>query len=123
MGDVSIGVVEACSGLSMLVIFFFLSAAVATLVPRPLWERLLVVVSAIPIALAANITRIIVTAVMHKVSHYWADLVFHDLAGYLMILLGLGLLWVELRLLSWMFPIREIEDPLKLAQKSLGKWR
>ena len=48
MGAIRIGVVEACSGLSMLVIFFALSTAVAIVVRRPLWERLLLVVSALP---------------------------------------------------------------------------
>jgi exosortase len=126
MGDVSIGVVEACSGLSMLVTFFALSTAAAILIRRPLWERLLVIVSAVPIALAANITRIIVTAALYKTAGpYWGDLVFHTLAGYLMMPLGLGLLWVELRLVRWVLPTREVADPLAVAQKSLfggTKW-
>jgi exosortase len=98
MGDVKLGVEEACSGLSMLVTFFAVSTGAAILVRRPLWERLLLVASAVPIALVANITRIIVTAVLFKVAGtYWGELVFHTLAGYLMPLLALGLLWVELR--------------------------
>jgi exosortase len=111
MGDVRIGVVEACSGLSMLVIFFALSTAVAILVRRPLWERLLLAASAVPIALVANITRIVVTGVLHKVAGAkLADMVFHDLAGWLMMPLALGLLWVELRLLAWVLPTREVEE-------------
>ena len=38
LNDVRLGVVEACSGLRMLVIFFALSTAVALLMRRPLWE-------------------------------------------------------------------------------------
>src|SRR5205823_12397771 len=75
MGEVHIGVVEACSGLSMLVIFFALSTAVAIVVSRPLWERLLLAASAIPIALASNVTRITVTGALHK-------LVGPELANY-----------------------------------------
>jgi exosortase len=108
MGPVRIGVVEACSGLSMLVIFFALSTAVAVLANRPLWERLLLVASAVPIAVAANVTRITVTGVLHKwVGRELADYVFHDLAGWLTMPLALGMLWAELRLLAWVIRTRE----------------
>jgi exosortase len=110
MGAVRIGVVEACSGLSMLMIFFALCTTVAMLIRRPIWERLLVVASAVPIALAANIIRIVITGVLHKVvGREIADLVFHDLAGWLMIPLALGMLWLGQRLFSWAFPHRPAE--------------
>lgn len=96
-----IGVVEACSGLSMLVIFFAISTAFSVLAPGPLWQKLLLAASAVPIALIANITRITVTGVMHEtVGHKAADLVFHDLAGWLMMPFALILLWLELKVLA-----------------------
>jgi exosortase len=108
LSEVEIGVVEACSGLRMLVIFFALSTAVALLLRRPLWERLFVVFSAIPIALVSNIIRITVTGVLHElVSNEFANEVFHDWAGWLMMPLALAMLWVELRLLSLLL----IEQP------------
>jgi exosortase len=111
MGAVRIGVVEACSGLSMLMIFFALCTAVAMLIHRPFWERLLVVVSAVPIALIANIIRIVVTGVLHKVAgREIADMVFHDLAGWLMMPLALGMLWLGQRLFSWAFPLPREEE-------------
>jgi exosortase len=120
LGEVRIGVVEACSGLSMLLIFFALSAAVATVIRRAAWERLLIVASAVPIALVSNITRITVTGVLHQVAgRELADRVFHDLAGWLMIPLALGLLWLELRLLSWVIRTREVEDGPALCFESL----
>lgn len=122
MGTDRIGVEEACSGLSMLMTFFALSVAVALIVRRPLWERLLLVASAIPIALISNISRIIVTAMMHKVSHYWADLIFHNLAGYLMPVLALGLLLLELRLVAWVFPTREVLDRATITRRSMASW-
>ena len=104
LSEVEIGVVEACSGLRMLVIFFALSTAVALLLKRPMWERLLVVFSAIPIALASNILRITSTGLLHElVSSEVANIVFHDLAGWLMMPLALGMLGVELKLLSHLF--------------------
>ncbi len=101
LSEVEIGIVEACSGLRMLVIFFALSTAVALLIKRPLWEKALIVASAIPIALACNIVRITGTGVLHElVSSEMANAVFHDLAGWLMMPLALAMLWVEMALLA-----------------------
>lgn len=101
INETRLGVVEACSGLSMLVIFFALSTAFSVLAPRPLSQKLVLAASAVPIALIANITRITVTGVMHEtVGHKAADLVFHDLAGWLMMPFALALLWVELKALG-----------------------
>jgi exosortase len=101
MGEIRIGVVEACSGLSMLLIFFALSTAVVLLTQRTVLEKGVILLSAIPIALIANVTRIFATGIVHRtIGSEWAEYVFHDLAGWLMPLLALGLLWVELRLLS-----------------------
>lgn len=94
-GDV--GVVEACSGMGMLLLFFAVSTAVALLIQRPLYEKILIVLSAVPIALIANTTRIVVTGVLHEtVGERVANLVFHDLAGWLMMPVALALLGVEL---------------------------
>jgi exosortase len=107
-----IGVVEACSGLRMMMIFFALSTAVAMLSQRVWWEKLLIVVSAVPIALIANVARITVTGILHEtVSSKAADMVFHDLAGWLMMPFGLALLGAELWLLSRLI-IVEQESPL-----------
>ena len=102
MEHATIGVVEACSGLSMMILFFALSTGVAMLIQRPLIDRLIVVASAVPIAVIANIARITVTGVLHEtVGEHLANIVFHDLAGWLMTPLALVLLGLELRLLSW----------------------
>jgi exosortase len=101
LNEVEIGVVEACSGLRMLVIFFALSTAVALVMRRPLWEKSLLVASAIPIALLANVTRITVTGILHElVGSDIATAFFHDLAGWLMMPLALALLGLELKLLA-----------------------
>lgn len=100
LSESEIGVVEACSGLRMLVIFFALSTAVALLIRRPLWEKIVLVLSAIPIALASNIIRITATGILHEtVNSEVANLVFHDLAGWLMMPLALAFLWMELQVL------------------------
>jgi exosortase len=110
--DYRIGVEEACSGLRMLMIFFALSTAVALISERPLWERIVIVASAVPIALVTNIMRITVTGIFYLTGNEkLADLVFHDLAGWLMMPFALGLLWVELWVLSRLF-VEEEQRPL-----------
>jgi exosortase len=108
-----IGVVEACSGLGMLLLFFALATALVIRVERPWYERLVIVASAAPVAVAANVVRITVTAFLHlTVGGRWADLVFHDLAGWLMMPLALGMLWAELRILSRLLVERPAPAPL-----------
>lgn len=120
VGEVRIGVVEACSGLNMLMVFFALSTGVALLSDRPAWERLLIIISAVPIALISNIARITVTGILYALGFsYLADLVFHDLAGYLMMPFGLLLLWFELWLLSRIL-ISEDQRPMAVGLQMTG---
>jgi exosortase len=113
LNDVRIGVVEACSGLSMLFIFFALSTAVASVSRRPLLDRLIIVASAIPIALAANTVRIVATGILHEtVGSRLANLVFHNLAGWLMMPLALAMLGLELLILSRLLRPMEAEAPM-----------
>jgi exosortase len=99
--DVRLGVVEACNGLSMLMTFFALATAVAILAPRGWLEKAVIVASALPIAVLANVVRITVTGVLFEASQgEWARMVFHDLAGWLMMPLALGMLLLELFILG-----------------------
>jgi exosortase len=119
MNTARIGVVEACSGLGMLVTFFALSTAVAIVLKRPLLDKLVIVVSAIPIAVVANILRITVTgALMDTVGNRIAMIVYHDGAGYLMMTLALGLMLVELKVLSLLLVEvpAEVPGPVNIAQ-------
>jgi exosortase len=101
LNEASVAVAEACSGLRMLMVFFALSTAVALLMRKPLWERLVVCASAVPIALLTNLLRIVVTAVLYDTAgKEIAEAVFHDLAGWLMMPLALGFLALELKLLD-----------------------
>src|SRR5262249_32904302 len=122
LNDVRMGVVEACSGLSMLLIFFGLSTAVACVIQRPALDKVVLVLSAIPIALITNCVRIIVTGVLHETAgHEIADAVFHDLAGWLMMPFALGMLWIELKLLGRLLVERPASRALPInfaAQKA-----
>jgi exosortase len=97
-------VAEACSGLRMLTIFVAMCVALFLLSERPWWDRLVILISAIPIALLSNVIRIVATGVL-----YWMfpasqtegllHKIIHDFAGYGMMFVGMGLLWAELAVL------------------------
>ncbi len=109
----AIGVAEACSGLSMLTTFFALATAVALVIRRPWLDKVVVLLSAAPIAIAANVARITATALVQEwVGRDLAHHVFHDLAGWLMMPVALALLWVELRLLSFLLVEPPAEAPM-----------
>ena len=97
-----IGIVEACSGLRMLVVFFALATGLVLVVNRPWPDKLILVASAIPIALIANVIRVIITGLLYvnvtdsKVAHVF----FHDVAGWIMMPLALGMMWVEMKILQ-----------------------
>jgi exosortase len=120
--DAQINVVEACSGLRMLVVFFALSAAVAIVSRRPLLDRLIVLASAVPIAIVSNILRVTAAGVLHHTTTTAAaDTFFHDLAGWLMMPLGLGLLWLELKILSALFIARPVSPPVRVAREPVAR--
>lgn len=100
LSEMRMGIVEACNGLSMLVTFFALATGFAILVRRPWWERVILVISAAPIAVAANVVRITVTGTLYEASQSeLAHVVFHDVAGWLMMPLALVMLFAELEFL------------------------
>jgi exosortase/archaeosortase family protein len=101
MTNAKIGVVEACSGLRMLMLFLAITVGASFLIKRPFWEKAFVALSALVIGVITNILRITVTAVLYEyVSAEWAERVFHDLAGWLMMPAATVLLYLELFVLS-----------------------
>jgi exosortase len=89
-----IGVAEACSGLSMLMTFFALTTAVCLVTDRRWTDKVFLLVLAAPIAVAANVARIVVAAVLYGTAGSRAAELFHDrLAPWFMMPLALALLW------------------------------
>ena len=112
IGSVTLNVVEACSGLRMLVTFFAFSTAAVFLMDRHWLVKGLVLASAVPIALLTNILRITATGL----AHVWLadgdgktkllDFI-HDFNGWMMMPVGLLFLVLEL----WLFRHLLIERP------------
>ena len=66
-------VAEACSGLRQMTGFLALTTGVAYLSTRPVWYRVIIILSALPIAMTANIARVLLTGyIMHFVNPQFA---------------------------------------------------
>lgn len=116
LSDARIGVVDACNGLGMLFMFAAFAVGLTLIASRPLLDKAIILFSAIPIALAANIARITVTGLLHETAGgVVADTVYHDLAGWLMMPLALAALWVELFVLSKLFINVAPEPPIPVG--------
>lgn len=104
LGEMHLGVVDACSGLRMLTIFCALAVGLVMVGKRSWWENAVILASAIPIALAVNSIRITVTGLLFQVADSeFAERVFHDWAGLLMMPMAIGMLYVEQLVLSSIF--------------------
>jgi len=112
---VPMNVEEACSGLRMLTIFGAFCFAVVLLCDFPMWQRIVIVLSWVPIALAVNIIRITGTGILFSLlpaSQEKLKLFFHDGAGLVMMPLAIILLFLEYKILSNLF----VEDEEDLVQ-------
>ena len=109
VNNINMEVEQACSGLRIFVGILALAYVYLVLVRRAWWERVILLLSVIPVALAANSARIVTTALLYQyVSSDAAKHFSHDFAGWLMIPLAAGLFALVLWYLSALF--REEEE-------------
>ena len=93
----------ACNGLSMLMTLAATVTATIILIPLPTWKRIVVLASALPIALVSNIIRIVATGWCYNlIVGEGAKKFAHDWSGWLMMPLALVLVGLEVWLLSWL---------------------
>jgi exosortase len=119
LGDMNIGVLEACNGLGMLSAFFAISTTVALVIKRSLLDRTIIFLSAIPIGVLMNLLRLTATGMVYAViGAPAAQTFFHDLAGWLMMPLALATLGLELYLLSRLFVGEGVASALRTSASS-----
>ena len=112
LGEFRVGVVEACSGLGMVVTFAALSAGFALLIRSATWVKVALLAGALPVALIANIARICGTGMLLYADHSEAAQHFyHDLAGWIMIPFGCVLILIELWILDRVLLAAAPDDP------------
>ncbi len=113
LGDQQLEVEQACSGLRIFFGTFALAFAYIMFVRRELWEIVILLLSAAPIALIVNSLRIVATGLLYQnYSGEAARQFSHDISGWIMIPLAailFGLLTLYLKRL-----VREA-DPVALS--------
>lgn len=108
LNSATVAVAEACNGLRMVTSFFVIASLVALLVQRLWWEKLVILISSLPIALLCNAVRLTVTAVAFTAvaGERWEG-IFHDFGGYAVMPLALSIVVVELWLLTKLTRVQE----------------
>jgi exosortase len=102
--DPPINVAEACSGMRLLMAFVALGVAMAYLYQRPLWQKLVLLVSTVPIAIICNIVRVVITGFIYVfMSQEYAQGIYHDLLGLAMLPLAFALYGLLDRFMSILF--------------------
>ena len=102
--DPALDVAEACSGMRLLMAFLALGVAMAYLHYRPMWQRLILLASTIPIAIICNNVRVTTTGFIYiLIDPRYAQGLYHDLLGLATLPLAFGLYWFIAWFLSSLF--------------------
>ena len=101
MGEMKLGVVDQCAGLRSATILFALTVALVLLLEPPAWMSVAILFSGLPVAFAVNVARITVTGILYKtIDPEIAGKAGHDMAGWFMIPVALGVLYCEWQILT-----------------------
>jgi exosortase/archaeosortase family protein len=83
----TLNVAEACAGMRSLMTFISVAAAVAFLSSRPLWQKIIVVMFAVPIAIFCNVMRVSGQGLLDRyVSHSLSENFAHQFVGLIMLI-------------------------------------
>ncbi|MCA9235148.1 MAG: exosortase/archaeosortase family protein [Planctomycetales bacterium] len=114
MGEHVLDIAPACAGLRMSLGVIALAYAFVLLVPRPLWQKVVLALAALPIAIATNVLRIVITALMYQFASGEAARKFlHDISGIVTIpvaaLLFLAAVWISDKF-TVQVPVRRVKS-------------
>ncbi len=102
-------VAEACSGVRSLMAYLSLGVAWAYLENRPVWQRIILALSAGPIAILCNVLRVIITCTMFVIDKPQLGQKFmHEFTGMLMLVPAILMFWGLSVLLQCLFV--EVDD-------------
>jgi exosortase len=108
-------VARACCGLKMMTVFFAICVGYSLVLQAPVWKKIVLIVSAVPIAIISNVMRIVITGMLDE---WWKPSVgefVHDNAGWLMMVWAMLMIWGEMTLLSALLIEAPSEGPLSFG--------
>ena len=98
-------VAEACSGIRSLMAMVMLCSLFVYASGGNWWRRGILLLSAVPVAMFANIVRVSGTGIL---AHYFGGEVargfLHEFSGMVVFALGLAIMYLEYRFLKWVSP-------------------
>jgi exosortase len=117
LGDLRMEVEQACSGLRIFMGIIALAFVYVILVRRTWWEKVLLLASIVPVALVANVTRIVLTSLLIQ----WTPAtetheMIHQYIGYLMIPYAAGLFALVLWYIGKLVQTVDVADVGDLAR-------
>ncbi|MCB1018402.1 MAG: exosortase [Acidobacteria bacterium] len=109
--EISLGVAEACSGLRSLSSLTVLALVVGFFVLSTAWGKALLFFLSFPAAIAINVVRVTATALMAREDPRLAEGFFHSFSGWIVFLVGFGLLYAVATGISYLEGSPNNPDP------------
>jgi exosortase len=110
-------VADACSGIRSLMSLATLAVIYGYLMDRRISVRILLAVASLPIAVAANSLRVVVTGLLVQ---YWdpdkAQGFFHEFQGWLMFVASLGMLYLLHKAFQFFWPAKTSGQDLTMKK-------
>jgi exosortase len=100
-----LSVVEACSGIRSLLSLSFLSLIYAYFFDSKVWMRWALLFGTIPIAIAANASRVTLTGILSEIRTDLAQGFFHTLEGWVLFLVAIALLVLFHQFVNWIYRV------------------
>jgi len=108
LAKATLAVEDACSGIRSLFGITATATAFAWMIPGGMLRKSILVVSALPIAVAANILRVTGTGILyHYAGSTYAEGFYHSLEGWVFYVVALAALFAEFFLLKAVFPTED----------------
>ena len=99
-----LNVEEACSGMRLLMAFVALGVAMAYLHYRPMWQRVVLLLSTVPIAVLCNTIRVTVTGFIYVLAEpKYTQGIYHDALGLAMLPLAFAFYGLLAMFMSGLF--------------------
>jgi len=106
-----LSVAEACAGMRLMMAFVALGVAMAYLSERPIWHRVILVLSTLPIAIFCNFIRVTVTGIFYiLVDERLATGSFHTMLGLFMLPLAFLFYWLITLVLNNLYVVEHADD-------------
>jgi exosortase len=94
LANTTLGVAEACSGLHSLASLVVAAVLLGFAECTSLRSRVVLVILAVPLAIAVNVVRVTGTTFLAQVNPDYAEGFYHAFSGWAVFLVGFGLTWI-----------------------------